>query len=74
MTPAIYHKIVAVGAFEWFHDYCVRSTISEGGLLLTNGPVPGIFTGHNYRETALGAGRREIVRSTGTLLGRNTQS
>ena len=40
MTPAIYHKIVAIGAFEWFHDYCVRSTISEEGLLLTNGPVP----------------------------------
>jgi hypothetical protein len=74
MTPAIYHKIVANSALSGFHDYRVRAELSEERLFLVKSPVRGIFTGYTDRETAMGAGRRKIVGSTGTLFGRNTQS
>jgi hypothetical protein len=38
---------------ERFHDYCVRSGLSEEGLFLVKSPVRDIFTGYTYRETAL---------------------
>jgi hypothetical protein len=35
---------------ERFHDYGVRSGLSEVGLFLVKSRVRGIFTGHTYRE------------------------
>jgi hypothetical protein len=74
MTPAIYHKTVALGALPRFHDYHVPSSTGEEGLFLLKNPVRGVFAECSYRETAGSAGCRQIVRSTGTLFGRNTQS
>jgi hypothetical protein len=74
MTPAIYHKIVAIRATPRFHDYLVSSSLGEEGLFLVKSPQRGIFIGCIDRGTAEGAGCRKIVRSTGTLFGRNSQS
>jgi hypothetical protein len=74
MTPAIYHKIVAIGATPRFHDYFASSSLREEGLFLVKSPQRGVFIGGSDRGTAEGAKCRKIVRSTGTLFGRNTQS
>jgi hypothetical protein len=49
MTPAIYHKNVAISAQCGFHDYRVRAEVGEEGLFLVKSPVRGIFTGYIYR-------------------------
>jgi hypothetical protein len=74
MTPAIYHKGVAIGASPRFHDYRAQSGLGEEGLFLVKSPLRVVFIGGSYREAAGNTGCRKIERPTGTLFGRNTQS
>jgi hypothetical protein len=72
MTPAIYHKIVAIRASMRFHDFLASSSLREAGLFLVKSPQRGVFIGRMDRGTAERDGCRKIVRSTGTLFGRNS--
>ncbi len=74
MTPAIYHKRVAIGASAALHDYRALSSLGEEGLFLVKSPVRGICIGFAYREATGTTRCRKIERPTGTLFGRNTQS
>ena len=74
MTPAIYHKRVAIGASAALHDYRALSSLGEEGLFLVKSLVRGICIGYTYREATGTTRCRKIERPTGTLFGRNTQS
>jgi hypothetical protein len=71
MTPAIYHKVVTIRAVMRFHEFLASSNLGEEGLLLVKSPQRGVFVGCMDRGSAVSAGCRKIVRSTGTLFGRN---